>query len=154
MAPMRRVAASRRPPSIIQPGPDGTKPFCYPRLVQPVLDSRCVRCHDGSIGPNKSTLVLTGEPDGQFSKSYNNLKPYLHWPSQTVTRPGKAGADISPLTMILADKTHHQNAELSEEQSRALYIWLDANVPFFGTYEEKDLQAQRLGLAVAPPLLQ
>ncbi len=154
MAPMRRVAASRRPPSIIQPGPDGTKPFCYPRLVQPVLDSRCVRCHDGSTGPDKSTLVLTGEPDGQFSKSYNNLKPYLHWPSHTVTRPGKSGADISPLTMILADKKHRQDAKLSEEQSRALYIWLDSNVPFFGTYEEKDLQAQRLGLAVAPPLLQ
>ncbi len=56
--------------------------------------------------------------------------------------------------MILADKTHRKYAELPDEQSRSLYIWLDSNVPFFGTYEEKDLQAQRLGLAVAPPALQ
>lgn len=154
MAPMRRVAAAQRPPSTIEPGPDGTKPFCYPRLVQPVLDDHCIRCHDGSTGPDKSTLVLTGEPDGRFSKSYNSLKPFLHWPSDTVTRPGKLGADISPLTAILADKTHRKYAELPDEQSRTLYLWLDSNVPFFGTYEEKDLQAQRLGLAVAPPPLQ
>lgn len=154
MASMRRLAASQRPPSIIEPGPDGTKPFCYPRLVQPVLDEHCTRCHDGSTGPDKSTLVLTGEPDGRFSKSYNSLKPYLRWPSHTITRPGKLGADISPLTAILTNPTHRKYAELPDEQARTLYIWLDSNVPFFGTYEEKDLQAQRLGLAVAPPPLQ
>jgi len=154
MAPMRRIAATQRPPSTIEPGPDGTKPFCYPRLVQPVLDEHCTGCHDGSTGPDKSTLVLTGEPDGRFSKSYNSLKPYLRWPSHTITRPGKLGADISPLTAILTGPTHRKYAELPDEQSRSLYIWLDSNVPFFGTYEEKDLQAQRLGLAVAPPPLQ
>ena len=80
--------------------------------------------------------------------------PYLRWPSDTVTRPGKLGADISPLTEILTGLTHRKYAELPDEQVRALYIWLDSNVPFFGTYEEDDLQAQRLGLAVVPPPLQ
>ena len=119
-----------------------------------MLDSHCIRCHDGSTGPDKSPLVLTGEPDGQFSKSYNNLKPYLLWPSHTVTRPGKLGADISPLTAILTGKIHRKYAELPDEQLRTFYLWLDSNVPFFGTYEEKDLHAQRLGLAVPPPPLQ
>jgi len=119
-----------------------------------VLDKHCISCHDGSSGPDKSPLVLTGEPDGRFSKSYDNLMPYLRWPSDTVTRPGKLGADISPLTEILTGLTHRKYAELPDEQVRALYIWLDSNVPFFGTYEEDDLQAQRLGLAVVPPPLQ
>ena len=62
-APARREAlAFRRAPSVIQPGPDGSQPFGYPRLIQPVLDRHCVRCHDGSTGPDKSPLVLTGEP--------------------------------------------------------------------------------------------
>jgi len=25
----------------------GPRPFGYPRLIQPILDRRCVRCHDG-----------------------------------------------------------------------------------------------------------
>jgi hypothetical protein len=154
MAPRRRVAAVLRPPSVIEPGPDGTKPFCYPRLIQPVLDEHCVRCHDGSSGSGKSPLVLTDEPDERFSKSYNNLKEYLRWPSDTVTRPGKLGADISPLSTILTGYEHGKYAELPDEQMRMLYIWLDSNVPFFGIYEEDDLLAQRMGLAVGPPPLQ
>ena len=98
--------------------------------------------------------MLLGESDGQFSKSYNSLKPYLRWPSDTVTRPGRLGADISPLTAALGGDTHRKYVELPDEQRRVLDFWLDSNVPFFGTYEEKDLPAQRLGLAVLPPRLQ
>jgi hypothetical protein len=39
----------------------------------------CVRYHDGSAGTDKSPLVLTGEPKGDFSRSYNSLKAYLRW---------------------------------------------------------------------------
>ena len=40
--------ARQRPPSIIAPGPDGSKPLSYPLLVQPVLDRLCVECHRGA----------------------------------------------------------------------------------------------------------
>ena len=56
----------RRPPSTLEPGPDGTRPFGYPRLIQPLLDRYCVDCHDGSSGMDKSPLVLTGETDGSI----------------------------------------------------------------------------------------
>ncbi|MBE3068635.1 MAG: hypothetical protein IMZ66_00200, partial [Planctomycetes bacterium] len=59
--PARATLATARPPSVLRPGPDGTRPFGYPRLVQPVLDRHCVSCHDGKEGPDKSPLVLTGE---------------------------------------------------------------------------------------------
>ena len=144
-----------RPPSSIQPGPQGTKPFCYPRLIQPVLDRYCTGCHDGSAGENKSDPVLTDKLDGWFSESYENLKPYLRWPPpDRVTRPGEVGADLSPLSTILTSRKHRKYVELPEEHLRTFYLWLDAHVPFYGTYEEKDLKAQRQGLAVPPPPLQ
>jgi len=42
-APITRgvTLAGQRPPSAIEPGPDGSKPFSYAILVQPILDKRC-----------------------------------------------------------------------------------------------------------------
>jgi hypothetical protein len=152
---IRPAMAALRPASEIRPGPAGTRPFGYPRLIQPILDHHCTRCHDGSSGPDKSDLVLTGLPEGRFTKSYLNLKPFLRWPSpDTVTRPGGLGADISPLSAVLTSREHLRHVELPEVDLRTLYLWLDAHVPFYGTYEEKDLPLQRLGLDVSPPSLE
>ncbi len=151
----RPCMAARRSASTIQPGPDGTQPFGFPRLIQPILDRHCVRCHDGSTGPDKAPPILTGEPAGRFSKSYEALKPYLRWPSYDgPTRPGELGADSSPLSAILTGQKHRQHVELPDRDLRLIYLWLDAHVPFYGTYEEDALEAQRQGLAVSPPLLQ
>jgi len=160
-APARPLMATRRPPSIIRRGPDGTLPLSYPRLVQPVLKRHCVRCHDGTAGPGKSGLVLTGEPAGTFTRSYNSLRPHVRWHewggrsiTQTITRPGHCGADVSPLTAILGDADHRPHLDLSQADRRRLYLWLDANAPFYGTYR-KDAQAQqRAGQSVPPPELQ
>ncbi len=155
------LLALQRPASKIQPGPDGTRPFSYPRLVQPVLDKHCVQCHDGKSGDLKSQLVLTNVPAGTFSKSYESLKKYVRWyewgPSsitQIVTRPGRIGADHSPLLNVLKDSIHSEHVHLSKEERRRIYIWLDANAPFYGTYEPAQQLAQKDGQAVQPPLLQ
>ena len=155
------LLALQRPASKIQPGPDGTRPFSYPILVQPVLNKHCVQCHDGESGDLKSQLVLTNEPSGTFSKSYESLKPYVRWyewgPStitEIVTRPGRIGADHSPLLKVLKDTIHTKHVYLPKEARRRLYIWLDANAPFYGTYEPAQQLAQKDGQAVQPPLLQ
>ncbi|MCY2995576.1 MAG: NPCBM/NEW2 domain-containing protein, partial [Planctomycetota bacterium] len=44
-SPVGELLATRRSPSAIQPDVDGTNPFSYPRLVQPVLDRHCTECH-------------------------------------------------------------------------------------------------------------
>ena len=153
--------ALSRSPSPITPGPDGTKPFSFPRLVQPVLDRHCVRCHDGGEGPDKSLPVLTGEPSGTFSRSYEGLKPYVRWyewGGKTIhpitTRPGRMGADESPLAKILDDATHAKYVTLPDEDRRRIYVWLDGNAPFYGTYDEASQIAQRNGHAVPPPVIQ
>ncbi|KKL10211.1 hypothetical protein LCGC14_2558140, partial [marine sediment metagenome] len=60
----------------------------------------------------------------------------------------------SPLVRILADDNHREALRLSESDRRRLYLWLDGNAPFYGTYEEDQLQAQKLGQAVEPPTVQ
>jgi len=156
----QQTLALARGPSPILPGPEGTQPMSYVRLVQPVLDKHCVRCHDGSAGADKSPLVLTGEATGDFTRSYDNLKGYLRWYewggksiSGAATLPGRIGADESRLTKVLADAAHAP-VKLPDEDRLRLYVWLDGNVPFYGTYEADAQAAQKRGEAVKPPEVQ
>ena len=157
----RPTLASKRPPSHLEPGPDGSCPLSYPRLVQPVLDRHCVRCHDGSTGADTSALILTGDPAPPFTRSYQNLRPFLRWfewggasIAEASTPPGRIGADASPLTGILEDPTHRTEAALPDGDRRCLYLWLDANAPFYGTYSKDEQLAQFEGRAVPPPKVQ
>lgn len=160
-SPRRHLAALDRGPSLIAPGPDGTRPYSYPRLVQPVLDRQCVRCHDGTQGTDKSPLVLSGEADGHFTRSYNNLRPYLRWYewggnsiTGAVTHPGRMGADESRLTKILDDATHTRHVKLSAEDRQRIYLWLDGNVPFYGSYDQEAQRQQQAGRSIPPPSVQ
>jgi len=157
------IQALRRRPSRIEPGPEGTRPLSYPLLVQPVLEEHCIRCHDGSAGErkSKSPLVLTGEPAGTFSRSYESLKPYVRWYEwggasihEIGTRPGQSGADESGLLRILDDELHAEHVMLPPHDKLRLCIWLDANAPFYGTYDKETQIAQKAGRAVPPPKLQ
>ena len=159
--PRRMTLALKRVPSIIEPGPDGSRPMSFPRLVQPVLDRHCVGCHDGTRGEGKSRLLLSGEPVGRFTRSYESLKPFVRWYewggasiTPTVTHPGRMGADESPLSSLLDDATHGDQVKLPDAARRRLYLWLDANSPFYGTYSQAEQTAQQRGQAVPVPPLQ
>ena len=157
----RTTLAMRRPPSRLEPGPAGSHPLSFPLLVQPVLDRHCVPCHDGQEGPGRSALLLTGDPVGPFSRAYQSLRPFLRWYewgqasiSQIATHPGQVGADASPLTQVLVDTTHRPALAWTEDERRRLYLWLDANVPFYGTYGIEEQLAQREGQAIPAPSFQ
>lgn len=45
--PTRLSLAMRRPPSRLELPPWGAVPYSYEKVVQPVLDARCVSCHNG-----------------------------------------------------------------------------------------------------------
>ncbi len=160
-AASRPTIAMRRDPSRLQPGPDGSQPFSFPLLVQPVLDRNCVRCHDGQEGAGRSKLKLTGEDAKNFSRAYLALKPFLRWYewggdsiSQIATHPGHIGADESSLTKILDDATHAAAVKLTDADRRRLYLWLDANAPFYGTYSNDEQLAQRQGQSIPPARFQ
>ncbi|MCP4593901.1 MAG: hypothetical protein GY842_24465 [bacterium] len=118
-------------------------------------------CHDGGKEDGKSPLVLTGAAAGQFTESYESLKPFVKWYEwggasiePIITRPGKIGADVSPLTQTLTDPVHAEHVKLTDAELRRLYLWLDSNVPFYGTYGVEEQLAQQSGLSVSPPVLQ
>jgi hypothetical protein len=154
----RRPLALKRPPSAIQPDVDGSNPFNYVRLVQPVLERNCVTCHQ-----QKKALDLTGEIEGDngWTRSYNNLAEkygfYFHVSNGSInqgvhggsrTIPGKFGAKASGL-MEYMDERHH-GVKLSEEDFHRLTLWLDCNSEFYGSYENTVAQAK--GQIVWPTL--
>ncbi len=154
-APVR--LALRRPPSKILPDCQGSNPFNYVRLVQPVLDRNCVGCHR-----EKNALDLTGaveswidrdKNDCRYTRSYVHLAADygfwfhalnhclntsgVHGGSRTI--PGKFGARASRLLDYL-DERHH-GVKLSDEDFHRMALWLDCNSEFLGAYEEAEAQA-------------
>ncbi len=150
-------------PSSIRPGPDGSNPLSYPILVQPVLDRRCVSCHNRQQAEGR--VILTGEPDGRYTASYNALAPrvpYADWGarpgdfrvfnSEPLTRPGFFGARGSSLAKLLLQG--HHDVSLSPDEFERLATWMDVNVLFYGTFDPADQARQQRGERIAGPKLQ
>lgn len=152
--------AMRRPPSVLKPDADGTNPFSYPRLVQPVLDRNCVACHaknapkapllDATI--TKTKLSQFGGSTEFFTSYVNLVTKYGYWnynnPVRTI--PGVFGAKASKLYELL-QKGHH-DVKLSPEDLHRLTVWLDCISPFYGDYAPANMAAQIKGEVVKPTL--
>ncbi len=152
--PRAQAMATRRAPSLILPGPDGSKPFCYPRLVQPILDKHCVACHDGK---EPKRPVLTGAPEGWASKSFNALSKQVSisgWGNansnyEPLTQPLRFGALASSLAKML--EKGHGKVTLTQEEWMRLYTWMDANGEFYGTFDVAEQKKQLAGEVIAGP---
>jgi hypothetical protein len=155
----RATLAGQREPSPITPGPDGSKPFNYAILVQPILQKHCVECH--SAEKTDGGIDLSGTPAGEFTVSYNALAPmvpFSQWKGtpqsnhEPLTHPDRFGARASKLTGLLLEG--HEGVALSEEEFERLVTWMDANALFYGTFDPEDQQRQRRGERIAGPALE
>jgi hypothetical protein len=155
------VVALKRAPSAIAPAPNGSKPLSYPILVQPVLDRRCVSCHNHEKPEGK--VVLTGEPQGRYTASYNALAPrvpfaawqggdFLRANSEPATQPNHFGARGSKLMQMLL--AGHENVVLTAEEIDRLTTWMDANALFYGTFDPVDQAKQQRGERIEGPKLE
>jgi hypothetical protein len=153
-----RPLALQRAPSRIEPDVDGSNPFNYVRLVQPVLNRNCVDCHLKEKAPDLTDVV---EGKNGWTRSYNNLAEkygfYFHVSNGSIntgvhggsrTVPGKFGARASGLLKFMDEQ--HYGVKLSEEDFRRLTLWLDCNSEFYGSYENTIAQAR--GQIVHPTL--
>ena len=75
----RPPLALKRPPSEIKPEVEGSRPFSFPILVQPVLDKNCVACHEpNTYGvPDQAKAVATalaGPLSDDFKVDGNHVK--------------------------------------------------------------------------------
>jgi len=152
-----------RPPSAIRPAPAGSKPLSYPILVQPVLDRLCVRCHSPEKPEGK--VILTGQPEGHYTASYNALAPRVSFSawggkpgdfrqsnSEPLSQVDFFGARGSPLMKLLM--AGHQQVQLGAEDMERLVTWMDANALFYGTFDPEGQARQQRGELIAGPGLE
>ena len=166
------ILALRRPPSQIDPGPLGGRPFSYVEVVQPVLDKHCVTCH-GAKKPDGG-IDLTGRAEGAFTKSYVSLcgdrdfwgggtnpknaaealVPRMGARNQIqVTPPGGIyGAPGSRLLKLL--RQGHEDVKLSPDELRRLAAWIDLNAIFYGVNLPEDQARQLRGERLPMPEIQ
>ncbi len=151
--------AMKRAPSVIVPEVAGSNPFSYPRLVQPVLDAKCIGCH-GEKRDAKAPDLRKGDymaDKDLFYTSIRSLAKYVHhygafieWDEfqPPYTEPGKFGAYASPLYAMLA-KGHHE-VKLTDEELRRLVLFMESNASFLG--HDHDARAQADGWVIYPVL--
>jgi len=165
-SPSEPPLALRRAPSKVVPEVEGTNPFNYVRLVQPVLDRHCVECHRQKNASDLSGKIeLVRDRDGRewpYTRSYLSLaERYGFWYQTLISSldlpghhggsrvvPGRFGARAAELLNYLDQR--HYGVKLSEEELHRLVLWLDCNSEFLGAYENADVQAR--GEPVAPLL--
>jgi hypothetical protein len=162
--------AMQRPPSRIEPGELGGRPFGFFEVVQPVLNQHCVKCHSGPDA--KKGIVLTGEPLNGFTRSYLSLTsdpPPLKEPRQSTVEPlvprfasrnqiqmtpvgGSCGALGSRLMKML--RAGHQEVKLCDADLRRLAAWIDCNAIFRGSYDPAEQAKQLAGERIGMPEIQ
>ncbi len=136
--PQPGVALTHSPRSL-EPPPWGAGPFDYQRVVQPVLDAHCVRCHDGS---DPKRLDLRGTLDAhRVPASYRGLISggWVHYFDFTYgvrhfkAEPLSFGTLRSRLWQVLADENHRE-LKLDTTAKLAIKTWTDLNCPLWPDY--------------------
>ena len=128
-----------RPPDTITPPPWGQGPVDYMQLVQPVLDRHCTSCHSGPTP--KGRIDLSGDRTRFFCMSYEALAGSNRWVAgyhlhgaPTGNFPALAtGSWASRLTALL--EKDHYGVNLDQTERRRIYSWIDANIPYYGTWD-------------------
>jgi hypothetical protein len=131
--------ALKQPARHLDPPPWGTESFDFQRVVQPVLNANCVRCHDGRE-PGRSDLRGTLDAE-RVPASYRALIQggWVHFFDLTYgmrhfkAEPLSFGTLQSRLWTVLADE-HHKEVTLDTAGMRAIKAWTDLNCPLWPDY--------------------
>ncbi len=136
-APSSRVAllALARPASRIQPIADVPDVLGFTRDIQPILDRRCLSCHDWSS--RQGGVVLSGDRGPFYNHSYFELfahdqvsdgrnRPRSNYAPRTI------GSVASPLMKML-EPAHH-GVQATELERKTVRLWIDSGAPHAGTY--------------------
>jgi hypothetical protein len=142
--PVRPALALRREPSRIEPPSWGAVPFAYEKVVQPVWDAHCVRCHDarherkfdltGTLGPDRvpasyRTMITQGWVhyfDFTWGREHNKAEPLTF------------GTVRSPLWKVI--QAGHHDVSLTRDEMHRVKCWIDLNCPLWPDYIQRDLR--------------
>jgi mono/diheme cytochrome c family protein len=153
-ASAKPVLAALREPSRMTPGPEGSWPLRFDRLIQPVLDQQCVSCHSpGAKDAKASHFDLTA------AKSYDSLvrygKPSLadqitHGYHQGFSKPGEGLAATSALLALLSKPEGHFQVMFDASAQERFAVWMDTyaqRLGSFSTDQERRLEDLRRACA-------
>ena len=148
--PVKPALAAGRDPSSVTAGPEGSWPLRFDRLVQPVLEARCVSCHNPQatnavaakldLTPAKAyaTLVAFGKPSLQEQIGEGYRRGF------SVT--GDGIAQKSALLALLEAPQGHYGVRLDAGSRERLLTWMDTYAQRLGSFsdeQERDLVALR-----------
>jgi len=136
--------AASRGPSKLAAGPEGSWPLRFDRLVQPVLDKHCVRCHrpDGD-DPKAARFDLTA------SKSYSSLLAFGGDDLKKLALErgrsivGDCPARQSKLLALLTCEGGHEGVRLDPESFDRLVTWMDVYAQRQGSFDERQEEQLR-----------
>jgi hypothetical protein len=132
----------------------GLQGFCFSRIVQPVLDKHCVECHNPL--KKEKGIDLSGDRTDYFNVAYEVLarrnqgpvgSPFVSWiPTYNGQEwnileitPKKWGSPASRLAELILsghpDDKGKPQVNLDEAARRRVLMWIDLNVPYYGTAE-------------------
>ena len=129
----KRVMASQKSAHKLTPPEGGPRSFTFDLEVQPILDRACIACHNG----DKAFDLRGGKKDRLgYGTSYLNLHPYVHRQGgegdMVVLQPYEYHPNTSELVRML--KKGHYNVQLTDDEWRKLYNWIDYNAPDKGYF--------------------
>jgi len=134
----RNSLASSKAPAAIEPWYGLTRGFDFVREIQPLLDGKCVKCHDGTKA-DRPNFADTKHGSNEFYKSYLALHPYVRRPGPEgdyhMLKPLEYHASTSELVQLL--EKGHFGVKLDAEEWDRLVTWIDMNVPCFGTWSDR-----------------
>ena len=141
--------AALREPSKLTPGPEGTWPLRYDRLVQPVLDKSCTSCHRPGSTEVKAARLDLSDPvksyQGLISFGGEDLKKLAFERDRSVV--GQCTAMKSKLYALLTDEKGHEGLRLDADGLGKLVLWMDLYAQRQGSFserQEQELQKLRL----------
>jgi len=180
--PGARPTAALKKPVEITPPQWGAENFSYWKVVQPVLDKHCIRCHNAREHPKG--VDLSGARTDFFNVSYDVLTrtgtmwadrperhgggqpnpPWVSWIStangsesnvRQIT-PRQWGSPNSKLAdQILAghpDKNGKPRIKMTDAERLRIFAWIDLNIPYYG--EARTNYPKRMGCRrMLPPTL-
>jgi hypothetical protein len=138
--PVKAVLAVGHAPSSVVAGPEGSWPLRFDRLVQPVLNARCVSCHNP-----QATNAVAAKFDLTPEKAYGTLvafgKPSLQDLVAEAYRRGfsVAGEGIaqkSALLALLDAAQGHYDVRLDAGTRERLLTWMDTYAQRLGSFSE------------------
>jgi len=135
--PKRPIALTKKPVELTKwMGKEPFK-FSFMEHIQPILDRRCVKCHDFDEKDRKK-IVLAGDMNPFFNAAYINL-----YVNKAVSLVGGGPADIqqayswgshvSRLSQII--ERGHYGVKLTQKEKEYLYAWMDLNGVYYPVYE-------------------